>query len=146
MNPTKARINEIDFIELCSRLESIRHKPTDIKIFLAGLNNILDFDITGLYLIVDKIFTPQFAVQSQEILVLLETNKLTRQDLAQIYNKSLRTIDRYKIKSKNNVLYPRLTEEEQICLNQFMELYNKFLIKDYKNLNIVIERKNNNEE
>lgn len=146
MNPTKARINEIDFIELCSRLESIRHKPTDIKIFLAGLNNILDFDITGLYLIVDKIFTPQFAVQSQEILVLLETNKLTRQDLAQIYNKSLRTIDRYKVKSKNNVLYPRLTEEEQICLNQFMELYNKFLIKDYKNLNIIIERKNNNEE
>ena len=146
MDPTKARINEIDFIELCSRLESIRHKPTDIKIFLAGLNNILDFDITGLYLIVDKIFTPQFAVQSQEILVLLETNRLTRQDLAQIYNKSLRTIDRYKIKSKNNVLYPRLTEEEQICLNQFMELYNKFLIKDYKNLNITIERKNNNEE
>lgn len=134
MDPIKARLNEINFLEFCTRIEAIRHRPIDIKLFIGYLANLIDFDIETISAISEKIFTPIFYVHKNEIYTLLENKYIKMTDLDGIYNKSLRTLYRYINKSDKAPLYPRLNPEEQEALDKFMSEYEKVFTKDYKNI------------
>lgn len=134
MDPTKARINEIDFLEFCTRILSIRNKMIDIKLFIANLSNFIDFDIDIISSIVDKIFSPNLQVNISELNALLNIDYINTKELKELYKRSRRTIYRYKEKGKNIVLYPRLEPEEQEALDVFMTQYNKFFTKNYENI------------
>lgn len=134
MDPTKARINEINFLEFCTRIMAIRNKMIDIKMILAHLTNYLEFDIEGLSKIVDIIFTPNMQVNISELYVLLDKGYITVKELEASYKKSKRTIYRYKVKGNQTVLYPRLNAENQLILDKFMTQYDKFFTRNYQNI------------
>lgn len=134
MDPEKARINEINFLEFCTRIYSIRKKLIDIKIVLADLTKLLDFDVEKVSEIVDEIFAPHFQLRPNEVNTLIEHKYVTAKELIDMFNKCSRTIYRYKAKGKDATLYPRLDEEHQIALNKFMEQHDKFLVRNYQNM------------
>jgi hypothetical protein len=141
MDPIKARINEINFLEFCARIESIRHKMLDIKRFIADLNNYFDFDVEIISGIVEQVFTPRFKINKDEVYILMEEGYLTIEDLSNIFDKSNRTIYRYKAKGTKNTLYPRLTPKEQEALDVFMKQYELYLIRDYSIILGTVQKK-----
>lgn len=134
MDPTKARINEIEFLEFCSRILSIRNRMLDIKLFLANLSNYIEFDIEQVSKLVDTIFSPNLQVRPEEIYAMINKGYISLEQSKDLYNKSKRTMYRYKEKGKEIVLYPRLNPEEQLVLDKFMTQYNIFFTKNYQNI------------
>ena len=134
MDPTKARINEIEFLEFCSRILSIRNRMLDIKLFLANLSNYIEFDIEQVSKLVDTIFSPNLQVRPEEIYAMINQGYISLDQLKDLYNKSKRTMYRYKEKGKEVALYPRLNPEEQLVLDKFMTQYNIFFTKNYQNI------------
>lgn len=134
MDPIKARINEINFLEFCSRVSAIKNRLIDVKLFIGDLSKYIDFDIEKISQIADMIFTPNFKISPQELLTLLENKYISVNELANIYKKSIKTIYRYKAKGKQAALYPRLEPQYQEALDKFMTQYDKFFVKNYQNI------------
>ena len=146
MNPVEARLNEINFLELCTRIEAINHKPIQIKQLIAALSSLFEFNVLKMNEIVDKIFTPRFSLNINELATLVNNGYITMTELQNLFKKSKRTIQRYKAKGKNATLYPRLDEEEQLVLHEFMTQYNRYFTKDYANILNVNGKDDENDE
>lgn len=134
MDPLKARINEIKFLELCTRIESVNHRMIDIKRFLGCIHNFFEFDLELLTAASEQIFMPRCAVVKEEISALLATGEFKTKELAETVNMSDKTLYRYKNKLQDNVLYPRLDEQFQEELEKFIEQYDRYFTRDFRNI------------
>ena len=134
MDPTKARLNEINFLELCARIESVNHRPIEIKKLLNALHDLFEFDLLKLNEITDKIFTPRLQVHKFELTYLFVNGYISSKEAQIAFSKSPRTLQRLKNNPCSTVLYPKLDPEEQEALDIFMQNYDKYFTKSYLNI------------
>ena len=71
MDPKKARICELEFLELCTRLVGYRNKPTDIAVFLNTISPLIDFNPRIIAELSRDIFNIKYTPTKQELAYLL---------------------------------------------------------------------------
>lgn len=132
MDSKKARISELEFLELCTRIFSYRNNPRDITTFLTAVQPFIDFNpriISGLS---KEIFDLKYVPSKEELVQLLYEKGFNLKQIGHLYNRSIASISLWV--KKETVLFPRSTYEQQTEVIKFMEQYNKIFTPDMRNL------------
>jgi len=128
MDPKKARICELEFLELCTRLIGYRSNPTDITTFLKTVENLIEFNPRIIIELSRDIFNMKYKPTKQELVHVLHEKGYTLREIGKVYNKSVSTLSDWL--QKEIVLFPRCTNEQQNEVIRFMDQYNKLFTSD----------------
>lgn len=132
MDSKKARICELEFLELCTRITSYRNNPTDIMVFLKVIEPFINFNPRIMTDLARDIFNLKYKPNKQELTYLLNEKGFNLRDIGRLFNKSSSSICLWL--KEDIVLFPRCTNEQQTELISFMEQYNKIFAPDMRNL------------
>lgn len=132
MDSKKARICELEFLELCTRIVSYRNNPTDIMIFLKVVQPFINFNPRIMTDLAREIFELKYKPNKQELTYLLNEKGFNLKDIGRLFNKSSASICLWL--KEDIVLFPRCTKEQQTELINFMEQYNRIFAPDMRNL------------
>ena len=132
MDPKKARICELEFLELCTRLVGYRNKPTDIAVFLNTISPLIDFNPRIIAELSRDIFNIKYTPTKQELAYLLNEKGHNLRDIGKLFNKSSATICLWL--QEDLVMFPRCTNEQQSEVIRFMDQYNKLFTSDLRNI------------
>lgn len=132
MDPKKARICELEFLELCTRLISYRNNPTDISTFLKSMDVLIDFNPRIMAELSRDIFNIKYKPYKEEIVQILHEKGYTLREIGKVYNKSISTLSDWV--QKELVLFPRCTSEQQTEVVKFMDQYNKLFTSNLINI------------
>ena len=132
MKAKKARISELEFLELCTRIFSYRNNPKDITTFLTAVQPFIDFNPRIISDLTREIFDSKYVPNKEEIALVLYEKGYSLKDISLAYGKSIASISLWV--KKDVVLFPRSTQEQQTEVIKFMEQYNKIFTPDIRNL------------
>lgn len=132
MKSKKARISELEFLELCTRIFSYRNNPKDITTFLTAVQPFIDFNPRIISDLTREIFDVKYAPNKEEIALILYEKGHSLKDISLAYGKSITSVSLWV--KKETVLFPRSTQEQQTEVIKFMEQYNRIFTPDIRNL------------
>lgn len=132
MQQEKARICELEFLELCTRVFSYKNNPTDIQKFLGAVRTFIDFDTRIISDLAKEIFHLKYRPHEKEIAKVMAERGYSLSEIGKAFGKSKATM--YKWVQDNSPLFPRCTEEQQQEVIKFMEQYNRLFTTNLINL------------
>lgn len=124
LDPEIARINEIEFLSLCTKILAYRNNPKDIATLLKSMTYLIDFNFSVIWDLSKEIFDMKYKVHKIEIIKILKKQDLTNASIARYLGNSRAVIGNW-VKNNDIVLYPRGSKEQELELNKFMEGYRK---------------------
>ena len=133
MDPQKARINEIKFLELCTRVLSFNGLHSDLGKFFSALNMLIDFDVTTIVHLATTIFAKPYQPTQNEMIRILTELGMNRTQISNIVGLSVKTIYN-RFDTVPEILYPRTTPEEQEAVEKFFQQYDILFGENYMNL------------
>ena len=133
MDPQKARINEIRFLELCTRIISHRGRNSDLSKFFSAINMLIDFDLNTIVRLSTVIFSKIYQPTTNEFIRILTELGMNRTQISRIVGISVKTIYN-RFDTVPEILYPRTTPEEQEAVDKFFQQYDVLFETNYTNL------------
>ena len=129
------RINEIKFLEICTRVYKFRNDFSDITLYLKQLQPFLDCDLYSIITLSKEIFERKYQPTIQEIAMVLYQQGMTKELIAQYLKKNRTTIIRWL--DKPQVLYPRSSPSIRQSLNQFITKWETFEKPDLRHIDFI---------
>ena len=133
MDPQKARINEIRFLELCTRVLSYRGLHSDLGKFFGTLRMLFEFDTNIIVPLATTIFAKPYQPTTNELVKILSELGMNRTQISRIAGISVKTIYN-RTDNIPEVLYPRTNPEEQKAIDDFFQQYDVLFETNYMNL------------
>lgn len=132
MQQEKARICELEFLELCTRVFSYKNNPTDIQKFLGAIRTFIDFDTRIISDLAKEIFHLKYKPHKKEIAKVMAERGYSLSEIGKAFGTTKVTI--HKWIQEDLPLFPRCTEEQQKEVIKFMEQYNRLFTTNLINL------------
>lgn len=132
MDSKKARICELEFLELCTRIFAYKNNPTDIVKFFTFLRQFIDFDPRIISDLAREIFDLKYVPSKEEKVQLLHEKGYSLIEIGNLFKKSKASVCLWL--KKETILFPRSTQEQQREVIKFMEQYNKLFSADMRNI------------
>ena len=129
------RINEIKFLEICTRIYKFRNDFSDITLYLKQLQPFLDCDLYSITQLSKEIFERKYQPTIQEIAIALHQQGMTKELIAQHLKKNRTTIIRWL--NKPQVLYPRSSPSIRQALNQFILDWERLEKPDLRHIDFI---------
>lgn len=128
MDPEEIRINELEFLELCTRLSAYNSSPSFFESFFVAIKRFIDYDAAIIIGLAKEIFGPKYRPNKQELLKIMQLYNIPKKELARMFGKGEATI--YRWCEEEIMMYPRCTEIQQKELHKFMTEYKKIFNAD----------------
>lgn len=130
------RINEIKFLEICTRIYKFRNDFSDITLYLKQLQPFLNCDLYSIITLSKEIFERKYQPTIQEIAIVLYQQGMTKELIAQHLKKSRPTIIKWL--NDPQVLYPRSSPNIRQSLNQFILDWERLEIPDLRHIDFIV--------
>ena len=129
------RINEIKFLEICTRIYKFRNDFSDITLYFKQLQPFLDCDLYSIIQLSKEIFERKYQPTIQEITIVLYQQGMTKELIAQHLKKSRPTIIKWL--NDPQVLYPRSSPSVRQSLNQFILDWERLEKPDLRHIDFI---------
>ena len=129
------RINEIKFLEICTRVYKFRNDFSDITLYLKQLQPFLDCDLYSIITLSKEIFERKYQPTIKEKAIVLHQQGMTKELIAQHLKKSRPTIIKWL--NEPQVLYPRSSPSIRQALNQFIIKWETFEKPDLRHIDFI---------
>ena len=129
------RINEIKFLEICTRIYKFRNDFSDITLYFKQLQPFLDCDLYSIIQLSKEIFERKYQPTIQEITIVLYQQGMTKELIAQHLKKSRPTIIKWL--NDPQVLYPISSPSVRQSLNQFILDWERLEKPDLRHIDFI---------
>lgn len=132
MDPIKARMNELEFLEICYRVYNYKKDINTLKTFFIALSYLIEFNSTIIIELSKEIFEIKFKPTKEELIVLMLDKGYNKKQLITMFHIARETMN--KRLSEELPIFPRTTKDQQHALDMFLKEYKKLFEIDYLSL------------